>query len=100
MSEGSEYLSRGVWFWAPFLGLLAFELQESLGLHPGVFPGRILGVPGTFSAVPKHRRRNQPAEPEEPNSGSKFFGMENPAPAESTAFNAAGGQTLAFFPQG
>ena len=52
--------------------------------------------PGRVSGVPKHRRRSQPAEPEKPNSGSKFFGMENPAPAESTAFNAAGGKPWPF----
>ena len=52
--------------------------------------------PGRVSGILKHRRRSQPAEPENPNSGSKFFGMENPAPAESTVFNAAGGKPWPF----
>ena len=52
--------------------------------------------PGRISGVPKHRRRSQPAEPEEPDSGSNLFGMENPAPAESTAFNAAEGKPWPF----
>ena len=34
-------------FWVPFVGLMLFMLRESLGLRPGVFSGRILGVPGT-----------------------------------------------------
>ena len=47
MGEGSGYLSRGVCFWSPLLGVLLFTRQESLGYTPGVFPGRISGVPGT-----------------------------------------------------
>ena len=70
--------------------------MESLGTLLGSSRDEFREFPGRVSGFLKQCRRSQPAEPETPNSGSKFFGMENPAPAESTVFNAAGGKPWPF----
>ena len=83
-------------FWVPFVGLLLSRLQESIGTNFGSPGDEFREFPGRVSGFLRQCRRSQPAEPETPNSGSKFFGMENPAPAESAAFNAAGGKPWPF----
>ena len=92
-------------FRVPCVGLLLFWLQEPLGAHFGTpwaaFRDSSTRVSVRATGRPSGRPETRPAvsaggDQSGPNSSPNLFGKENPAPAENTTFNAAGGKPWPF----